>query len=102
MKHKSLLLPFLMMIPGWGYAQAVPAVLPTPQQLAWADEEIGVIITLDINIYAPDTYDYKKRGTLPSLQLCCAKYGVKPGIYYGRGSNAYYGDHNGVFDSHRR
>lgn len=42
-------------------------VLPTPQQVAWANAEIGVIIHFDINIYAPDTYVYGDSTTLPPL-----------------------------------
>lgn len=40
-------------------------VLPTSQQIKWINQEIGVIIHLDINIYAPETFDYAKKGTLP-------------------------------------
>lgn len=41
--------------------------LPTPQQVAWSNAEIGVIIHLDINLYAPDTYRSEDKNTLPSL-----------------------------------
>ncbi|MDP9043037.1 MAG: alpha-L-fucosidase [Bacteroidota bacterium] len=44
-------------------------VLPTPEQVNWIDKEIGVIIHLDINIYAPATFDYAKKETLPSLSV---------------------------------
>lgn len=40
-------------------------VLPNPKQVAWIDKEVGVIIHLDINIYAPETFDYAKKSTLP-------------------------------------
>lgn len=42
--------------------------LPTPQQLSWSDAEIGVIIHLDINVFAPDTFDYSNPATLPPLE----------------------------------
>lgn len=42
-------------------------VLPTDQQIEWINKEIGVIITLDINIYAPETFDYAKKETLPPV-----------------------------------
>ena len=48
-----------------GYCQTQPKVLPTMEQVNWADKEIGVIIHLDINIFAPDTFDYTKKETLP-------------------------------------
>ena len=44
-------------------------VKPTPQQVAWAEAEIGVIITYDINIYAPDTYKESNPATLPDLKV---------------------------------
>jgi len=43
--------------------------LPTKDQIRWADAEIGVIIHLDINIYAPGTFDYARRETLPPLRV---------------------------------
>lgn len=42
-------------------------VLPTPQQVEWINQEIGVIIHLDINIYAPESFDYAKNETLPPV-----------------------------------
>ena len=42
-------------------------ILPTPQQVAWSNAEIGVIIHLDINLYAPDTYRAGDKKTLPPL-----------------------------------
>lgn len=42
-------------------------VLPTPSQAEWINKEIGVIIHLDINIFAPETFDYKKKETLPPV-----------------------------------
>src|SRR6185437_2429121 len=50
-------------------AQAVKNVFPTPQQRDWANAEIGVIIDLDMNIFAPDTYQYGQKKTLPSLSV---------------------------------
>jgi alpha-L-fucosidase len=44
-------------------------VKPTPAQIAWADAEIGVIITYDINIYAPQTFKYDDAATLPGLEV---------------------------------
>ncbi len=43
--------------------------LPTQNQIRWADAEIGVIIHLDINIFAPGTFDYARRETLPPLRV---------------------------------
>lgn len=42
-------------------------VLPSPDQVKWADAEMGVIIHLDINIYAPETFDYNDSKTLPNV-----------------------------------
>ena len=44
-------------------------VLPTEEQVAWANAEIGVIIHLDINIYAPETFQYNDKNTLPPLSV---------------------------------
>lgn len=44
-------------------------VLPSKDQIAWADAEIGVIIHLDVNIFAPESFDYKKKETLPPLSV---------------------------------
>jgi alpha-L-fucosidase len=43
--------------------------MPTPAQMAWSDAEIGVIITYDINIYAPQTFKYNDVATLPGLEV---------------------------------
>jgi alpha-L-fucosidase len=43
------------------------SVLPTDQQVEWINSEIGVIIHFDINIYSPETFDYSKKETLPSV-----------------------------------
>lgn len=48
-------------------AQTTKNVLPTPQQVAWSNAEIGVIIHLDINLYAPETYHSGDSTTLPPL-----------------------------------
>lgn len=45
------------------------AVLPSKEQVQWADAELGVIIHLDINIYAPDTFDYGDPKTLPDVNV---------------------------------
>ena len=50
-------------------AQTVKNVLPTHQQMNWANAEIGVIIDIDMNIFAPDTYQYNKKETLPPLSV---------------------------------
>lgn len=42
-------------------------VLPTPQQVKWANAKIGVIIHLDIDIYTPNTYVQGDSSTLPPL-----------------------------------
>jgi len=49
--------------------RASESPLPSPDQIRWADAEIGVIIHLDINIYAPGTFDYARRETLPPLRV---------------------------------
>jgi alpha-L-fucosidase len=50
-------------------AQANSEVLPTPQQTEWANAEIGVIIHLDIDIFAPEKYRKGDKSTLPSLNV---------------------------------
>lgn len=40
-------------------------IVPSKEQLQYQQQEIGVIIHLDINIYAPETFDYAKKETLP-------------------------------------
>ncbi|HTY59030.1 MAG TPA: alpha-L-fucosidase, partial [Bacteroidota bacterium] len=40
-------------------------VLPSAEQVRWANGEIGVIIHFDINVFAPLTFDYARRETLP-------------------------------------
>ena len=50
-------------------ARCQTTVLPSDKQVAWADAEIGVIIHLDINIYAPESFDYKDSRTLPDVNL---------------------------------
>ena len=42
-------------------------VLPTSQQADWANAEIGVIIHLDMNIFAPANYHSGQKETLPPL-----------------------------------
>jgi alpha-L-fucosidase len=44
-------------------------VLPSGEQVRWADGEIGVIIHLDMNVFAPATFDYARRETLPPLTV---------------------------------
>ena len=50
-------------------ARSQQAVLPTREQLAWADAEMGVIIHMDINIYAPTSFTYKDPATLPDVNV---------------------------------
>ncbi len=52
-----------------GMAQEARPVLPTEQQVRWADAEVGVIIHLDINVFAPGSFDYARSETLPPLAL---------------------------------
>ena len=40
-------------------------VLPTKEQVKWSEAEIGVIIHYDINIFAPETFRYNDKNTLP-------------------------------------
>ncbi len=49
------------------FAKTTTTVLPNSRQIEWSDQEIGVIIHLDINIFAPETFDYAKKETLPPL-----------------------------------
>ena len=49
-----------------GHGQ-ITEVLPSAKQQAWIENEIGVIIHLDINIFAPETFNYEKKETLPPL-----------------------------------
>jgi alpha-L-fucosidase len=64
---------FLLLIFFWLFvfvpARCQTTVLPTNEQVAWADAEIGVIIHLDINIYAPESFDYKDSRTLPNVNV---------------------------------
>lgn len=59
----------LIFVPFLGNAQKKVEVLPTPQQVNWANAEIGVIIHMDMNIFAPDTYHYGRKETLPPLTI---------------------------------
>ncbi len=43
--------------------------LPSKEQVAWANAEMGVIIHLDINIYEPTTFNYKDSKTLPDINV---------------------------------
>ncbi|WP_259067009.1 alpha-L-fucosidase [Mucilaginibacter sp. X4EP1] len=61
----SIFLGLFIFVP----ARCQTTVLPTSEQVAWADAEIGVIIHLDINIYAPESFDYKDSRTLPDVNL---------------------------------
>ncbi|MFZ1290577.1 MAG: alpha-L-fucosidase [Melioribacteraceae bacterium] len=51
------------------FSQTQEIIIPTKSQIEWADCEIGVIIHLDINIFAPETFDFNNQETLPSLSL---------------------------------
>lgn len=44
-------------------------VVPTASQVAWSDAEVGVIIHYDINVFAPQTFDYADAATLPGLEI---------------------------------
>lgn len=50
-------------------AQCQHFILPTKEQVAWADAEMGVIIHLDINIFAPHTFQYNDPATLPDVNV---------------------------------
>ena len=63
----SIVLSLVVVLFGSTLCHAQEHPLPTPQQVAWSDAEIGVIIHLDINIFAPDTFDYSNPATLPPL-----------------------------------
>lgn len=56
-----------------GYSQEsgtdLKTVLPSESHVNWADAEIGVIIHYDINVFAPETFDYKNTATLPDLKI---------------------------------
>ena len=67
MRRITIILFILLAINNRTQAQPVVHVLPNPRQVEWSDMEIGVIIHLDINIFAPETFDYEKKGTLPPL-----------------------------------
>ncbi|SEW46857.1 Alpha-L-fucosidase [Chitinophaga sp. YR573] len=41
-------------------------LVPNKDQINWSEAEMGVIIHLDINIFAPETFDYARKETLPS------------------------------------
>lgn len=72
MISKKLLLVFMIFSVVISKAEnrnQVQEVLPTKEQIAWHEAEIGVIIHLDINIYAPETFDYAKKETLPDVNL---------------------------------
>jgi alpha-L-fucosidase len=43
-----------------------PLVLPTPQQVEWADCELGVIIHLDVQVFEPSYQFREQRGYCPS------------------------------------
>ncbi|SFW77933.1 alpha-L-fucosidase [Chitinophaga sancti] len=66
MKRLSVILILVIVAQLPSFAQQV---LPSKDQIAWADAEIGVIIHLDINIFAPASFDYKKKETLPPLSV---------------------------------
>lgn len=59
---------FLLIQPIFGNSQK-NEVLPSAKQQEWIQNEIGVIIHLDINIYAPETFNYEKKETLPPLTV---------------------------------
>jgi alpha-L-fucosidase len=58
----------LFLLTGVGAPESAQT-LPSDEQVQWADAEIGVIIHLDINVFAPGTFDYARPETLPPLAL---------------------------------
>ncbi len=67
--HKNAILVILLMVSSRVLFSQSVDVKPTPKQVAWANAELGVIIHLDINIYAPETFDYDKKESLPNLDV---------------------------------
>ncbi|MCC7495456.1 MAG: alpha-L-fucosidase [Fimbriimonadaceae bacterium] len=47
----------------------MPLVLPTPEQVAWADCEVGVIIHLDLQVFEPSYRFREQRDYHPSPQV---------------------------------
>src|ERR1700680_3154818 len=68
MKNKIVLL-LIVCLAGIKNCGCQVLVLPSKEQVAWADAEMGVIIHLDINIYSPDSFDYAQKKTLPDVNL---------------------------------
>jgi alpha-L-fucosidase len=66
---RILCIPCLCFLASTLTAQPSKKVLPSPSHVQWANAEIGVIIHLDINIYAPDSFNYRRKESLPSLQV---------------------------------
>ncbi|MBX2926052.1 MAG: alpha-L-fucosidase [Chitinophagaceae bacterium] len=60
---------FSVFLAGHAQKRTAYTVLPSKSHLEWAEAEIGVIIHLDINIYAPETFDYRNKATLPDLSV---------------------------------
>lgn len=58
---------FALFLAGCTNKNDAQLVMPSKEQVVWADSEIGVIIHLDINIYAPNTFRYDDRKTLPPV-----------------------------------
>lgn len=56
-----------VLVPFYGFTQQDRQVLPTTEQQEWANAEIGVIIHLGMNIFAPDSYHDGQKQTLPPL-----------------------------------
>lgn len=69
LKANVLVMAVFAFLTGNCFGQNITPVLPTSEQVAWANSEIGVIIHLDINIFAPNTFDYKKKSTLPDVDV---------------------------------
>jgi alpha-L-fucosidase len=67
--HKTIIPAILLSLIGLLAFSQSKDVKPTAQQVAWANAEVGVIIHLDINIYAPESFDYAKKETLPGTDV---------------------------------
>ncbi len=67
MRKTTIIITFLLVFTARLNARSVADVLPNSRQVQWSDMEMGVIIHLDINIFAPETFDYEKKATLPPL-----------------------------------
>lgn len=71
MKQTLLLLTSLLILTSCCKSSApdISIVKPTPEQVAWSDAQIGVIIHYDINVFAPKSFNYSDSKTLPDLAV---------------------------------